>query len=278
MPSNTQVPTLVIRPAARWVRLDLRELWQYRELLYFLTWRDIKVRYVQTALGGAWALIQPLTMMVIFVVLGRIAHISSEGIPRPVFIFTGLLPWLFFANSLQFSSNSLVGSGSLITKVYFPRLLVVAAPCLAAFVDFLVALFVLIGLMVFYGVYPDSWHIVLAAPCILLAFASALGIGMWLSALNVKYRDVRYALPFVTQIWLFVTPVIYPSALLSQPWRTVYGLNPMTGVVEGFRWALLGSGSPQPLMLALSAASAIVVLIGGAYYFRRTERVFADVV
>jgi lipopolysaccharide transport system permease protein len=267
----------VIRPSRGWVSLQLRELWAYRELLYFLTWRDLKVRYKQTVVGATWAVIQPfLTMVVFSVFFGRLANIPSDGLPYPVFSFAGLLPWGYFANALGRSSNSLVGSAHLISKVYFPRLVVPISSVLSGLLDFAIAFVVLLGLMQFYGIRPTPAALLLPL-FLLLAMITALGVGLWLSALNVRYRDVGYVVPFLTQLWLFATPVVYPSSLLPEPWRTVYGLNPMAGVVEGFRWALLGSTPPGP-MLALSTLVSLALLVSGGFYFRRAERTFADVV
>jgi lipopolysaccharide transport system permease protein len=261
------------------VSLRLKELWEYRELLYFLTWRDIKVRYKQTVLGAAWAVIQPFfTMLVFSIFFGKLAKMPSDGIPYPIFSYAGLVPWTFFANGLTQSSNSLVGSSNLIKKVYFPRLVVPLSAVLGGLPDFAVAFAVLLGMMAYYGIIPSVLSLVFLPLFLLLAFTTAVGVGLWLSALNVEYRDIRYIVPFLTQFWLFATPIAYPSSLLSQPWRTIYGLNPMVGVVEGFRWVLLGSGShPGPVIFA-SAAAAAVILVTGAFYFRRMERNFADVV
>lgn len=272
-------PDLVtIEPPRGWTTLGLRELWEYRELLYFLTWRDIKVRYKQTALGAAWAIIQPLSTMVVFsLFFGRLAKIPSEGVPYPLFSFAALVPWTFFANGLTQSANSVVLSQNLITKIYFPRLAVPIATVLAGAVDFVLAFVVLLGLMLFYGT-PLTLHALWVIPFSVLALVTALGVGFWLAALNVQYRDVRYAVPFLVQLWLFATPIAYPSSLLSEPWRTVYGLNPMVGVVEGFRWALLGTATAPGAMLLVSTAAAVVVAIGGALYFRRMEQTFADIV
>ena len=258
--------------------LKLREIWEYRELLYFLIWRDIKVRYKQTALGAAWAVIQPLMTMVVFsLFFGHLGKIPSDGVPYPIFSFAALVPWTFFANGLGQSSNSIVGNSHLITKVYFPRLVVPLASVLPGVVDFALAFVILLGMMLFYGIVPGL--AILSLPLfLLLALTTALGVGMWLSALNVEYRDVRYLVPFLTQIWLFATPIAYPSSLLHEPWRTIYGLNPMVGVVEGFRWALLGTNqAPGPIIL-VSAAAAMLILVTGAFYFRRMERTFADIV
>ena len=271
-------PTLLIRPSRGWAALDLADLWQYRELIYFLTWRDIKVRYKQTVLGGAWAILQPfLTMVVFSVFFGRLAGIPSDGLPYPIFAYCALLPWQLFAHALTESSNSLVANERLITKVYFPRLVVPISAVLAGLLDFLVAFVVLIGMMMYYHIRPTAavWTVPLF---LLLAVGAALGVGLWLSALNVQYRDVRYTIPFLTQFWLFLTPVAYPSTLVPVSWRALYGLNPMAGVVEGFRWALLGKAEGPGALLAVSVAITIVILVGGLYYFRRMERTFADVV
>lgn len=277
--SGSPAPTTVttIKPSRGWVGLKLHELWQYRELVYFLALRDIKVRYKQAALGGAWAIIQPVGMMIVFsLFFGRLAKMPSDGIPYPIFAYAALLPWTYFSLTLAQSSQSLVSGSQMITKVYFPRLVMPTASALAGLVDFGLAFVVLIGMMLYYGVQPTK-AISLLPLFLLLALVTALGVGLWLSALNVHYRDIRYTVPFLTQLWLFATPVVYPSSLLSEPWRTVYGLNPMVGVVEGFRWAMLGNHPPGP-MLGVSAAVAFMLLVSGAFYFRRMERTFADVV
>jgi len=275
---NEPTSTIVIRPSTGWAPLHLRELWEYRELLYFLTWRDIKVRYKQTALGATWAVLQPLLTMVVFsVFFGRLAKVPSDGLPYPIFAYCGLVPWTYFATALSQSANSLVDHGRLITKVYFPRLLVPAASVIAGLVDLGIALVVLVGMLLFYGVAPGPAVVTLPL-FILLAAATALAVGLWLSALNVQYRDVRYTLQFLIQFWLFATPVAYPSSLVPQRWRILYGLNPMTGVVEGFRWALLGKGEAPGALLAVSVLTVAAALIGGLFYFRRMERAFADTV
>lgn len=276
----------IIRPSRGWRSLDLREMWAYRELLYFLVWRDVKVRYKQTLLGASWAIIQPFFTMVVFsLFFGRLAGVPSDGLPYPVFSFAALVPWTFFANGLTHSANSLVGSQNLIKKVYFPRLSIPVATVLAGAVDFALAFVVLLGMMWFYGITPTSNAIWLPL-LLLLALVTSLGVGLWFAALNVRYRDVQYIVPFLVQIWLFVTPIAYPSSMLDEPWRTLYALNPMAGVVEGFRWALLGGATdvgeaplaaPGP-MLAVSTMAAIAIFVGGAFYFRRVERTFADVV
>ena len=267
-----------IEPSRGWVSLRLDEVWRYRELLFFLVWRDVKVRYKQTVLGAAWAVIQPVFTMVVFsLFFGRLAKVPSDGVPYPLFTLAALVPWTFFANALDQSSNSLVGSANLIKKVYFPRLAIPIASVLSGLVDFALAFLVLLAMLAAYGIAPTPRALLLPL-FVLLALVTALGVGLWLSALNVRYRDVRYVLPFVTQIWLFSTPVAYSSSLLEQPWRTVYGLNPMVGVVEGFRWALLGTAvGPGPL-LAASTAASLALLVSGALFFRRMEKSFADVV
>jgi lipopolysaccharide transport system permease protein len=278
MADATTTPVLFIRPTKGFLRLNLREIWDYRELLYFLVWRDVKVRYKQTALGAAWAVLQPVMTMVVFsVFFGRLAKVPSDGVPYPVFAFTALLPWQLFAYALAESSNSLVSSQNLITKVYFPRLVVPIASVLAGLVDFAIAFVVLLGMLFYYGIVPTR-AVVLLPVLVLFAVVTALSVGIWLSTLNVKFRDVRYTIPFLTQLWMFVTPVAYPSSLIPKQWRAFYGLNPMAGVVEGFRWALLGkAGNPGPL-LWVSVAAVILLLVGGLFYFRRTEATFADVV
>ena len=258
------MPSLRIDPPSRWASIDFRELWEYRELLYFLTWRDIKVRYKQTVLGAAWAIIQPVFMMVVFsIFFGKLAKVPSDGVPYPVFAFCALLPWQLFAHSVADSSNSLVGNEHLITKVYFPRLVIPLSAVLRGLVDF--------------GIIP-GWPIITLPAFILLALCTALAVGLWLSALSVQYRDVRYVINFALQFWLFVTPVAYPSSLIPAKWRVLYGLNPMAGVVEGFRWALLGKSSAFGPMLWVSVSVVAVTLVGGLYYFRRMEQEFADIV
>jgi len=260
------------------VSLNFTELWDYRELLYFLIWRDIKVRYKQTALGVAWAILQPLLTMVIFsLVFGRLGKMPSDGIPYPVFALAGVVPWLFFANGLNQSSNSLVGNANLITKVYFPRIHIPLASVLSGLVDFFLSATMLAVMMAIFRVRPNI-HMLWLPAFLLLAVVTSLGVGLWLSAMNVKFRDIRYVVPFLVQFWFFATPVVYPSSLLSQPWmKMVFGANPMTGVVEGFRWAMFGKGSPGPMLL-VSALVTLVILFTGVYYFRRMEKTFADVV
>lgn len=283
MTATTQEPAsrtnvIRIRPSRGWVRIRLDELWAYRELLYFLIWRDLKVRYKQTALGAAWAVIQPfMTMLIFSLFFGRLAKIPSDGIPYPLFSFAALVPWTFFANGLTQASNSLVGSANLITKVYFPRLLIPFGSVFAGLVDFALSFAVLIGMMLYYGVKPARTMIFL--PCfVLLALVTALGVGLWLSALNVKFRDVRHTVPFMVQFWMFATPVAYPGSLLKEPWHTLYGLNPMAGVVEGFRWSLLNVKSAPGPIFFVSAIASLAILLGGLFYFRRMEKTFADYV
>lgn len=267
-----------VEPSKGWVSLRVKELWDYRELLYFLVWRDVKVRYKQTALGATWAIIQPFFTMVVFsLFFGRLAKVPSDGVPYPIFSYTALVPWTFFAYGLSQASNSVVTSSNLITKVYFPRLIIPIATVLSGVVDFALAFVVLLGMMLYYGVAP-TFNVLWLPVFLLLALITALGVGLWLSALNVKYRDVRYVVPFITQFWMFATPIAYPSSLLSEPWRTIYGLNPMVGVVEGFRWALLGTNTAPGPIIAVSSLAALIILIGGAFYFRRLEKTFADLV
>ena len=273
----SDVPVLRIKPSVGWVSLRLSDLWLYRELLYFLTWRDIKVRYKQTVLGVLWAILQPLLTMLIFtLIFGRVAKIPSDGIPYPLFSFSALVPWTLFATGLSQSSNSLVTSANLIKKVYFPRLAVPIATILASAVDFCLAFAVLLIMMGFYRVAPTI-HVIWLPFFLLLTFCTSLGVDLWASAMNVKYRDVRYVIPFVVQFWLFATPIAYPSSVLSKRWQLIYGVNPMAGVVEGFRWALIGKGTAPGPMLAVSALISLTILVTGAFYFRRMEKTFADI-
>ena len=272
------LPVHVIAPASGWVPIRLRELWEYRELLYFLVWREVKIRYKQTALGVAWAVIQPLFTMVVFsLIFGRLAKMPSDGVAYPVFVYCALLPWQLFAFALGESSNSVVANQRLISKVYFPRLIMPISAVCVGLVDFAVSFCVLLGLMAYYHIMPSGafWTVPFWA---LLAVTTALGIGLWLSALNVKYRDIRYTLPFLTQVLLFATPVAYPISTVPEHWRWVYALNPMVGVVEGFRWALLGSNGWAGLSVMMSIGVVALLLVSGLFYFRRMERTFADVV
>jgi lipopolysaccharide transport system permease protein len=275
----SELPPLRIQPSRGWVSLKLRGLWEYRELLYFLTWRDIKVRYKQTVLGAAWAVLQPLLTMIVFsLFFGGLAQIPSDGVPYPVFSYTALVPWTFFASGLSMASNSLVGSANLIKKVYFPRLTIPLATVLSGVVDFLIAFVVLLLLMLFFGITPTT-NVLYLPYFVLLAFVTSLAVGLWLSAMNVQFRDVRYTIPFLTQFWMFITPIAYPSSLIENDvLRALYGLNPMTGVVEGFRWALLGTDSAPSVMILASSLAAFLLLVSGLFYFRRMEKTFADVV
>jgi lipopolysaccharide transport system permease protein len=270
-------PTIRIRPPKKWVPVNFSELWQYHELLYFFTWRDVKIRYKQTALGFLWAIIQPLFMMVVFTLFfGNLAKIPSEGIPYPLFNFAALLPWTLFAEGLTRSTTSMVSNANIMTKVYFPRLIMPISGVLSPLVDFAIAFIILIFMMLFYGFTPTTAIILLPA-FILLAIMTSLAVGLWLSALNVKYRDFQYTIPFLIQIWLFASPVVYPSSMLPAQFRLLYGLNPMAGVIEGFRWALLGTNPPEAMIL-VSVGVVILLLIGGLFYFKRMEQYFADVV
>lgn len=275
---DSRPPLTVIEPSEGWVSLRLKELWSNRELVFFLMWRDIRVRYKQTVLGASWAIIQPLFTMIVFsLFFGRLAQIPSDGIPYPIFSFAALVPWNFFATGLTQSSDSLVTNSNLIKKVYFPRLVIPLSTVMAGSVDFLIAFGVLLLMILGFGI-SLTLKVFWIPLFVLLAFVTALGVGLWLSALNVQYRDIRYTVPFLVQVWMFSTPIAYPSSLLPPQWRVVYGLNPMTGVVEGFRWALLGADTQPGPMIAASAVAAFSLLIGGALYFRRTEKRFADVV
>ena len=260
-----------------WAWPKFRELWEYRELLFFFVWRDIKVRYRQTVMGALWAIIQPFFTMVIFsLFFGRLAKVPSDGLPYPIFSYAALVPWTFFATALTQASNSLVVSANMVKKIYFPRLTLPIATVLAGVIDFVLAFMVLLGMMLFYGLLPTI-NVLWLPVFLLLALITSLGVSLWLSAMNVQFRDVHYTIPFLTQAWLFVTPIAYPSSLLSEPWRTLYGLNPMAGVVEGFRWALLGTDTAPGPMTLVSAVVALTLFISGAFYFRRMEQGFADV-
>ncbi len=275
--NTTTEPLVVIQPTGNWKLVSLKDLWAYRELLFFLTWRDVKVRYKQTALGAAWAILQPLFMMIIFTIFfGRLAGVDSAGIPYPLFALAGLVPWTFFSNAITASGNSLVGSANLITKVYFPRLIVPAAAMLAGLVDFALAFLLFCVLMVYYGV-PPTAHVLFLPVLVLLTALFALGVGTWFAALNVKYRDVRFALPFLIQIWLFVSSVILPSSALGPKWRWILMFNPMSGIIEGYRSALFGLPFDWTA-IGIAAAITFVVLIYAIYSFARVERSFADII
>jgi lipopolysaccharide transport system permease protein len=275
---HKELPEIVIESREPFFSLRLADLWTYRELLYFLVWRDVKVRYKQTVLGAAWAVLQPILAMIVFtLIFGRLAGLPSDGVPYPLFVYTALLPWQLFAFALTESSNSLVSNQHLIRKVYFPRLIIPISAVLVGLVDFAISALVLGGMMVFYGVHPAPTAI-LFLPFLLLAVITALGMGLWLSALNIKYRDVKYVVPFLAQFWMFATPVVYSSHSVPEKWRVLYGLNPMAGVVDGFRWALLGTtGSSGPMML-ISIIAVLVLLLSGLIFFRRMEHSFADMV
>src|SRR5580700_7566276 len=274
----TATPVLILRPSTGFLRLHLRDLWEYRELLYFLVWRDIKVRYKQTALGAAWAILQPvMTMLVFSIFFGRLAKVPSDGVPYPIFAYVALLPWQLFAFALTESSNSLVASQNLITKVYFPRLVIPISSVLAGLVDFAIAFVILLVMMLYYGIVPTA-AVALLPLFLLFAVVTALSVGLWLSALNVKYRDVRYTIPFLTQFWMFATPVAYPASLVPEKWRALYGLNPMAGVVEGFRSSLVETPSSPGAMTVVSCVMVLLLLGTGLLYFRRMEGTFADIV
>ncbi|MBN2556291.1 MAG: ABC transporter permease [Anaerolineales bacterium] len=269
---------LIIKPVEGWRAIDFRELWAYRELLYFLVWREIKVRYKQTILGAAWAIIQPFFTMVVFsVFFGTLAGVPSDGIPYPIFTYSALLPWQMFENGINKAGASLVSGRNLLTKVYFPRITVPLAPIFASFVDFLLAFVVLIGMMIYYGMRPTSaiWTLPFF---LLLTLITAIGVSLWTAALNVAYRDVGYLIPFVMRVWFFITPITYASSIVPEQYRLLYSLNPMVGVVEGFRWAMLGVGNPPTSIFIGSIVISVVLMITGALYFRRMERTFADVV
>lgn len=272
-------PTIYIKPSTGLAALNLRDLWTYRELVFFMIWRELKVRYKQTLLGAAWAIIQPVMTMVVFNFLfGKVAKVPTDGIPYPIFAYSALLPWGLFTTALNQASRSLTSNHNMISKVYFPRLVLPISSVLAGLVDFSISFVILIGLMIYYKITP-TWTALWALPFfLLLAILTALGVALWLSAINVKYRDVNYALPFLTQFWMFITPVAYSAKIISDQWQIVYSLNPMAGVVNGFRWALLGSGSGPNAALWVSVAISMLVLIGGLFYFRNMERTFADTI
>ena len=272
---STGTPTIRIRPASGWSTLDLASVWEYRELVYYMVWRDIKVRYSQTALGLAWGLLQPLASMVVFtVIFGNLAQLPSEGVPYPVFTLAALLPWQLFSNGFSGAANSVAGNAAVISKVYFPRLIVPLATVAATVVDFAVSFVLLIALMIWYGV-PFSINAVFIPVFAFIALLTAFAAGLWTASLNVKYRDIRYVLPYFLQLWLFASPVVYSITLVPERYQTLYALNPMVGVIQGFRWALVGGQSPWGL-LGGSLAVTAVLLIGGLYYFRRTEAQFSD--
>lgn len=271
--------TVYIKPSTGFTALNLSDLWIYRELVFFMIWRDIKVRYKQTLLGATWAIIQPvMTMLVFNFLFGTVAKVPTDGIPYPIFSFTALLPWGLFVTALNQASRSLTANHNMVTKIYFPRLVLPVASVLAGLVDFAIAFVILVMMMIYYKVTP-TWNALWALPLfLLLAILAALGVALWLSAINVQYRDVNYALPFLTQFWLFVTPVAYSAKVISEKWRYLYSLNPMAGVVNGFRWALLGSGTGPDTALWVSIGISMLILISGLFYFRRMEHTFADMI
>jgi lipopolysaccharide transport system permease protein len=271
------VPTIVIRPPRKWVPVDLHELWAYRELITAFTMRDVKLRYKQTGLGIVWAVLQPLLTMAIFtIIFGGLAKMPSDGIPYPLFVLAALLPWLLFAEGLTRSTTTMVTNSNIMTKVYFPRLIMPLSSILSPLVDFAVSFIILLAMMVYYGFVP-TFNLIFLPVFILLALATSLGVGLWLSALNVKYRDFQYTVPFLIQIWMFASPVVYASSLVPTSLRVWYGLNPMAGVIEGFRWALLGTGTPNAMVL-VSVGVVILILVSGMFYFRRMEQYYADIV
>jgi lipopolysaccharide transport system permease protein len=274
-------PIVRITPPSGWWAIRFGELWEYRELVYFFVWRDIKIRYKQTAIGAAWAVLQPfLTMLIFSLFLGALAHIPSQGLPYPIFYYSALLPWMYFAASLQNATNTIVENQRVITKVYFPRLALPISAVLSGLVDFAISLLMFVAMMAYYHIHPTL--AVLWMPVFLLmAVLTALGMGLWLSALNAIYRDVRYVVPFLVQFWMFASPVVYPSSLVSArwpKWAWLYGLNPMVGVIEGFRWSIAGSGDPPGRLVLISAGVVLVVLLSGLAYFQRMETTIADVV
>ncbi len=275
---NATTPLIILQPSKGWLSINFKELWLYRELIYFLTWRDIKVRYKQAILGVAWAIIQPLLTMVVFtVIFGNLLRTPSQDIPYPLFSLTALLPWQLFSTALQRSSVSLVGNANLITKIYFPRLVIPISSVMAALVDFGISFIVLLGVMTYYHYWP-GWNMLWLIPLIVLALLTALAIGLWLSALNVQYRDVQHMVPFLIQILMYASPIVYPiNTIPAGIWRSLYGLNPIVGIIQGFRWALVG-GNPPDVTMAFSVGMVLILLVGGLFYFRRMEKTFADIV
>ena len=271
-------PTVVIEPRKGVFHLDLKSIWAYRELLYFLVWRDLKLRYKQTSIGIGWTVLQPLIAMVIFtVIFGHFAKIPSDGVPYPIFAFCGLLPWTYFATALNRCMVSVVADAQLVSKIFFPRLLLPIAGTISGVIDFFISLGLFLGLMVWYG-FVVTWWLLTLPLFLMLAFLTALAVGLWVSALNVRYRDVTYTIPFLIQAWMFASPVIYPVSMIPEKYRSLYSLNPMAGVIEGFRWALLGKANPDFSVMAVSVVVVIGVLAGGLVFFRRMERTFADIV
>lgn len=277
-PTMDEVPVVLIQPHNGWLRFDLAALYRYRELLYFLTWRDVIVRYKQAAVGVAWAVLQPLLTMVVFtVIFGRFAKMPSDNLPYPIFAFTALLPWNYFAQAIGRSGTSLVSNANLVSKVYFPRLVIPISGAIAPLVDFVISFVILLGMMAWYGIAP-TWGVLALPLFTLLAVVTAVAVSLYLAALNVKYRDVGHAIPFLVQFWMYASPVVYSVSIIPEKWRLLYSLNPMVGVIEGFRWALLGKEQPDFAVMAMSTIVVAILLVGGLVYFKRTERVFADII
>ena len=275
--STMKVPSIVIQPSRGLLHLDLAAIWQYRELLYLLAWRDIKARYAQTIFGIGWAIVQPLVTMVVFtVIFSKIARMPSDGLPYPLFAYAALLPWTYFAKSVERSGGSLVSEGNLIKKIYFPRLIIPISSTMAGLLDFLISFGVLLGMMGWYGFVP-TWNVLILPLFLLLILLTALSVSLWLSSLNTKYRDISYVVPFLTQFWMYASPVVYPVSVVPERWRLLYSLNPMVGVIEGFRWALLGKKSPDLMIMAVSVVAVLFVFFAGIVYFKRMERSFADI-
>lgn len=276
---TTEVPLVILRPASGWSLVNFRDLWMYRELIFFMIWRDLKVRYKQTVLGISWAVLKPFTTMIVFsIFFGKLASMPSDGIPYPIFSYSGLLVWELFSNAISNASRSLTSNAHMITKIYFPRIILPLSSVLSGIVDFLIAFLILIGMMFYYHIIPtvNIWTL---PAFVLLTLVTALGVGLWLAALNVLYRDVNYITPFLIQFWLFITPIVYPASMLDAKWQILYAINPMVGVVEAFRWALLGGSRAAPgITLLISSSVAVVLLITGLLFFRKTERLFADMV
>jgi lipopolysaccharide transport system permease protein len=268
---------VVIRPSKGFSKLDLVALWEFRELFYFLVWRDVKIRYKQTVIGAAWAIVQPVMSMVVFtVIFGNFAKIPSDGLPYAIFSYTALLPWNYFSQAIARSGNSLVGDANLIRKVYFPRLIIPLAAVSSPLVDFFVSFLVLLAMLVWFGIAP-GWGVLVLPLFLVLAFMTALAVGLWLSPLNARYRDISYAIPFLIQLWMYASPVVYSVSMVPEKWRPIFSLNPLAGVIEGFRWALLGKGDPAIGAIMISACVVLMLLLGGMFFFKRMERYFADV-
>lgn len=275
---NQSSQVVVIEPNTRWFDLKLKALWEYRELLYFLAWRDLKARYAQTAVGLAWALLQPLAMMIIFtVVFSRLANMPSDGVPYPIFAYAALVPWTYFSKSLDRGGFSVVAESNLITKVYFPRLIVPFSAVLGGLVDFAISFLLLVVMMVWFGVVP-GWQLLALPVLVCLTVATAFAVSLWLAAIYVKYRDVGAVIPLLTQLWMFASPIVYPMSMVPKAWQWLYGLNPMVGIIIGYRWALLGTEAPDPFLLGQSVVIVMILFVGGMVYFNRTERTFADVI